>query len=52
MFEEGSVDDSDSFLHAVRDILSSPSSKQDPLAVSNIIIYCTLEQLSHPFHFL
>ncbi|KAJ1288045.1 hypothetical protein BS78_02G058500 [Paspalum vaginatum] len=44
-FEEGSVDDSDSFLHAVRDILSSHSSSQavSPEYVSS---YGLIEQIS------
>nr|XP_034579411.1 AUGMIN subunit 3-like isoform X3 [Setaria viridis] len=45
MFEEGSVDDHDSFLHAVRDILSSHSNSQamTPTYVSS---YGLVEQIS------
>ncbi|CAL5066739.1 unnamed protein product [Urochloa decumbens] len=45
MFEEGSIDDHDSFLHALRDILSSHSSSQamTPTYVSS---YGLVEQIS------
>jgi hypothetical protein len=43
MFEEGSVDDSDSYLHAVRDILSSHSSKLAPPTIP--ISTCTWDVL-------
>ncbi|RLN35791.1 AUGMIN subunit 3-like isoform X1 [Panicum miliaceum] len=45
MFEEGSVDDRDSFLHAVRDILSSPSSSQ-AMAPTYVSLYGLVEQIS------
>jgi hypothetical protein len=51
MFEEGSVDDRDSFLHAVRDILSSYSSKKDSLAIFIVIVFHKLELFNHSFIF-
>ncbi|WVZ62185.1 hypothetical protein U9M48_011958 [Paspalum notatum var. saurae] len=44
-FEEGSVDDSDSFLHAVRDILSSHSSSQ-AMSPEYVSSYGLIEQIS------
>ncbi|KAL6880671.1 hypothetical protein ACP4OV_012236 [Aristida adscensionis] len=45
MFEEGSIDDRDSFLHAVRDILSSHSSSQ-ALTSTYVSSYGLIEQIS------
>ncbi|CAD6226471.1 unnamed protein product [Miscanthus lutarioriparius] len=45
MFEEGSVDDSDSYLHAVRDILSSHSSSQ-AMSPEYVSSYGLIEQIT------
>ncbi|GJN10059.1 hypothetical protein PR202_ga28118 [Eleusine coracana subsp. coracana] len=45
LFEEGSVDDRDSFLHAVRDILSSYSSSQ-AMTTTYVSSYGMIEQIS------
>ncbi|XP_062189597.1 AUGMIN subunit 3-like isoform X3 [Phragmites australis] len=54
MFEEGSVDDRDSFLHAVRDILSSHSSSQavPPTYVSSYGLIEQISELQDELHYL
>uniref|UniRef100_A0A0A9CM93 HAUS augmin-like complex subunit 3 N-terminal domain-containing protein n=1 Tax=Arundo donax TaxID=35708 RepID=A0A0A9CM93_ARUDO len=54
MFEEGSVDDRDSFLHAVRDILSSHSSSQamTPTYVSSYGLVEQISELQDELHYL
>ncbi|KAL5657085.1 hypothetical protein ACJX0J_030248, partial [Zea mays] len=54
MFEEGSVDDSDSYLHAVRDILSSHSSSQatSPEYVSSYGLIGQITELQDELQYL